>query len=75
MGYHHNFFKNYGQIETPLTKLLKNESFSCNQEETKCFEIFKEVTCKTPILAMPEFTKTFIVECDASNHGIGVVLM
>ena len=31
--------------------------------------------CKAPILTIPDFTKTFIVECDASRNDIGVFLM
>jgi hypothetical protein len=30
-GSYHEFFKNYGQITTPLTTLLKKEAFSWTQ--------------------------------------------
>jgi hypothetical protein len=31
--------------------------------------------CKDPILTTTNFTKTFVVECDASRNGIGAILM
>jgi hypothetical protein len=64
-----------GQVATPLTTLLKNEAFSWTQEETKYFEKLKEVMCATHVLATPDFTKTFIVGCDALSHVIGAFLM
>ena len=74
-GYCHKFVQNYGRIATPLTTLLKKEAFSWTPDETQAFEQHKEVMCKYHVLTTPEFTKTYIVECDTSRNGINVVLM
>jgi hypothetical protein len=74
-GYYRKFVRNYGRITTPLTTLTKKDAFSWTPEETQYFEQLKEVMCKAHVLTTPDFTKTFIVECDASRNGIGVVLM
>lgn len=39
------------------------------------FEELKRVVTQPPILALPDFTKPFTVECDASGIGLGAVLM
>ena len=35
----------------------------------------KDSMCTTPVLAVLDFTKPFILECDASRRGIGEILM
>jgi hypothetical protein len=74
-GYYCNFVRHYGRIEAPLMTLTKKDAFSWTPEATKAFEQLKEVMCKEPVLTTPDFTKTFIVECDASGNGIGAILM
>lgn len=75
IGYYRKFVNNYGRIATHLTTLPKKDALSWTLDATKVFEDIKQVMCIVPILATPYFTKTFIVECDASGNGISVVLM
>jgi hypothetical protein len=74
-GYYRRFIKNYAHLTTPLSNLLKKNSFKWDNNAEECFETLKRVMSSTLVLATPDFTKPFVVECDASGIGIGEVLM
>jgi hypothetical protein len=67
--------KNYRKIAAPLTAFLKKNSFTWTPAAAQYFQTLKMAMCTTPVLALPDFTKTVVLECDASGKGIGAVLM
>lgn len=72
--YYHKFIQDYGKIAAPLTNMLKKNSFTWTPVAETAFQRLKEVMTKAPVLALPNFNHTFIIECDASSFGIGFVL-
>jgi len=73
-GYYRRFIHNYGVITAPLTALLKRDAFQWGDAATAAFHDLKRALTKAPVLQLPDFTKAFVVDCDASGSGFGAVL-
>ncbi|GKB12244.1 putative mitochondrial protein [Tanacetum coccineum] len=74
IGYYRRFIKHYAIISRPLTLLLKKNGFHWNESATIAFEELKKAMITARVLALPNFEKEFVVETNASDGGIGVVL-
>jgi hypothetical protein len=75
-GYYRRFIEGFSKIARPMTKLLrKNTPFVWSEECEASFETLKEKLTTTPMSAVLETGKDYMVYCDASKNGLGCVLM
>ncbi|GKF42169.1 putative reverse transcriptase domain-containing protein, partial [Tanacetum coccineum] len=62
------------KIAKSMTKLTqKGIKFDWGEKEENAFQLTKQKLCSAPILALPEGSKDFVVYCDASHKGLGVI--
>ena len=74
-GYYRLFVKGYVSITAPLTNLLKLNAYQWSNSTQQAFQKLKATMSSTPVLRLPNFEQEFILETDASNFGIGAMLM
>ncbi|GJW86546.1 putative reverse transcriptase domain-containing protein [Tanacetum coccineum] len=49
--------------------------YEWGEKQEKAFQTLKDNLCNAPILSLPDGVEDFVVYCDASNQGLGCVLM
>ena len=76
LSYFRGFVPEFSRIADPLNKLLKKEQpFVWQPEQQQAMTTLKESLMKAPILSFPNFASPFYIFTDASNVGLGAVLM
>jgi hypothetical protein len=75
-GFYHCFIKDFSTIAVPLHELIKKGVLlHWGEAQQRSFKTLKEKLTHTSLLQLPDFDKTFELECDASGIGNGGVLM
>ncbi|GJT40178.1 putative reverse transcriptase domain-containing protein [Tanacetum coccineum] len=75
-GYYRRFIEGFSKIAKSMTKLTQKViKFDWGEKEENAFQLIKQKLYSAPILALPEGSEDFVVYCDASHKGLGVVLM
>jgi hypothetical protein len=75
-GYYRRFILNFSKIVKPITELLKKgNKYVWGETCDKAFKYLKKLLTTSPVLALPDTTKSFDGYYDASGTGLGGVLM
>jgi hypothetical protein len=75
-GFYRRFVKDFGSIAALLNELTKKDMpFTWGDAQQDAFLLLKDRLTHAPLLQLPDFNKTFELECDASGIGLGGVLL
>ena len=74
-NYYRRFIKNFADVAKPLHRLTeKTTTFSWTKECESAFDRLRHLLTSAPVLAFPDLSQPFLLDTDASDIGIGVVL-
>ena len=59
--------KDYGKVALLLTDCFRKGNFFWDEVAEQAFQSLKRVMTNLPVLALPDFSREFIVETDASG--------
>ena len=74
-GFFRKFLKDFSIKAAPLTDLLKDDTtWQWREKQETAFKALKQGLTRAPVLAYPDYGKTFKLYCDASGIGVGATL-
>ena len=75
-SYYRRFIQNFAEIAAPLHRLTAKttEKFKWSHDCDLAFRALKEKLVSAPVLAFPCFEQKFVLDCDASDYGLGAVI-
>ena len=78
VGHYRRFVRSFAHLAHPLYDVLgdkvKRGPVTLTPKAQEAVQLLKEKILSTPILVFPDFDKPFLLETDASEEGLGVVL-
>lgn len=75
-GWYRRFIENFSTITFPITEVLSTKrKFQWTESAEVAFKKIKNMLTRAPVLSNPDFLKKFYLHCDASDYGIGAVLV
>ena len=70
------FIPNLSEIDAPLRELVKTDvMFSWQPEQEQAFRKLQDMCSSPPVLAYYDVSKPVQIECDASQNGLGGVIL
>ena len=78
VGFHQKYIDKYAEKGKALTDLLKKgepNQIKWDAESNESFQTLKTALTQKPILRLPNFEKQFVLQTDASDLGLGAVLL
>ncbi len=78
IGFYRKYIPNFAAVASPLTDKTKKglpNKIEWGESQEKAFQTLKGKLMQSPILHLPVLRKQFILRTDASDTGVGAVLM
>ena len=78
ISYYRKFIPNFAAIAVPLTDLTRKGSpndLPWEDVHQRSFDSLRRYIANPPIMRLPDLSEPFVLQTDASNQGLGAILL